>query len=365
MSASDLPRISVIVPVHDSRGTVQRCLESLERQTDPDFEVVVVDDRSTDGSVEIAKGICDRAGFRLVALEVNKGQAVARNEGVRVATGPILAFVDSDVAVPEDWLARYRRLLGAHADVDVICSGYVVSAGDPIPALFASHEAFFRRLSLPSLELRSFTTANCVMRRDVFDEAGGCPEYYVGKGRDQRQRKAVAVNEDSELGYLVSAAGHRILWTHDNRVRHFFRDTWGGYLRAQLASARYGVLSVFRFPGMLWTDDLYSGEKVAPQLAAVALMLLSLPAAFLGMPGLVAVGLVEASGLLFFALVHRRFFAYLGDEMRDYGHFRIYLWMVLTRVVWLWGAALGVRDGLLMLWNHGRGRRWQGGAVAR
>lgn len=114
------PRISVIVPVHNAHRTLAQCLESLERQTDPGYEVIVGDDQSTDDSREIAKSISERAGFRLVELAVNKGQAVARNEGAKVATGEILAFVDANVVVPDDWLVRYRRLLDELCDVPAL-----------------------------------------------------------------------------------------------------------------------------------------------------------------------------------------------------------------------------------------------------
>lgn len=359
MDTALLPRISVIVPVYNASRTLEQCLESLEQQTDTNYEIVVVDDCSTDGSLEIAEKTCERAGFTLVTLTANKGQAVARNEGARVSKGEILVFVDSDVTVPEDWLAKYRQLLDTHAGTDVICSGYVVSHGDPAPALFASHEAFFRRLSLPSLDLRSLTSANCVMYRSVFEEAGGFPEYYIDAMQDHSGQKAAATNEDSELGFLISENGRKILWTHDNYIGHHFRDSWRGYLKQQLASSRSGTLSVFKFPKMAFTKDLYSGEKILPQLAVMVLMLLSFAGLFLGREGLLAAGLVQVCGLLFFALYHRRFFRHLGsDGMEGYARFRIFFWMIVTRLVWVYGVTLGLKDGCLMRWNHHRKKRF-------
>ena len=352
MDLSPQPLISVIVPFYNARATLQLCLESLERQTDPQFQVIAVDDCSTDDSWQIARPICDRAGFRLLRLPFNKGQAVARNAGAQVAEGEILAFMDADVVAPEHWLARYRTLILAQESPDVICSGYDVCAEDPPAALFASHEAFYRRLNLRSLRLRTMTAANCVMHRRVFDDVGEFPEYYVDPGGDTAQQKAASTNEDSELGFLIAEQGREVRWTHDNRVRHYFPDTWRGYLALQRAYARAGVLSVFRFPKMLFVDDLYSSERIAPQLAVALLLLVSPLAVLLGVEGLWAAAFVLVGCLLFLWAYHFRFFRYLGPQgMGGYRRWRVFLWMSAARVVWLFGVALGVRDGLKMCWK--------------
>ncbi len=345
---AQIPKISVIVPVYNSARTLEICLASLARLADANHEVLVVDDGSTDGSVALAQSLCESAGFTFLSLPCNKGQAVARNHGARRATGTLLAFVDADVTVPETWLTKYRELLAAHADVQVICSGYVVSTGDAPPALFASHEAFFRRLTLPSLHLRTTTSANCIMDRRVFEEVGGYPEYYLDPRADPATQKAAAINEDSELGFLIAEQGHKILWSHENYVRHHFRDSWRAYLRQQFGGARAGVVSVFQFPKILITKDLYAGEPILPQLAVIAAMLAAPLLLPLGLPGLAAAGAIELSGLLFFATFHARFFRYLGDGMGNYGRLRVFLWMLLARVVWLCGVVLGLRDGCRM-----------------
>lgn len=163
---------------------------------------------------------------------------------------------------------------------------------------------------------------------------------------------------------MIVERGREIWWTHDNHVRNFFRDTWRGYLAQQRALSWASVLSVFRFPKMLLTKDLYSGEPIVPQLAVMLLMLLS-PVGLLlcGWEGLWAMLLVLAGGLLFFALCHLRFFRYLGPQgMASYGRHRVFCWMVVTRIVWVYGVAQGIWDGIRMRWSHWRwGRSLIGG----
>jgi glycosyltransferase involved in cell wall biosynthesis len=106
-------RVSVIVPAHDEERWIGECLDSLARQTHPDFEVIVVDDSSTDRTAEIARA----KGVRVLGVE-RAGAGGARNEGARVATGEILAFLDADEIFYPDFLERLVEPLadpGVHA----------------------------------------------------------------------------------------------------------------------------------------------------------------------------------------------------------------------------------------------------------
>jgi CDP-glycerol glycerophosphotransferase len=108
-----MPRISVVVPVYNVERYLAECLRSLRAQTVRDFEVVMVDDGSTDGSAAIAEDFAERdPRFRLVTQE-NHGLGYARNTGVAHAGGELLAFADSDDVVPSDAYERLARSLDA------------------------------------------------------------------------------------------------------------------------------------------------------------------------------------------------------------------------------------------------------------
>ena len=95
----NFPKISVIIPVYNAEKYFPVCLESLLIQTFTDFEVIVVDDCSTDNSVAIAENYLERFGERLkiFSLEENTGSgAIPRNVGLEVASGKYIFFVDSD-----------------------------------------------------------------------------------------------------------------------------------------------------------------------------------------------------------------------------------------------------------------------------
>ncbi len=92
-----MAKISVIVPIYNTESFLERCLISLKNQTEHDIEFLLVDDASTDRSLEIMEFYHDRdARFKIISLKENSGVSIARNQGLDMATGKYIGFVDSD-----------------------------------------------------------------------------------------------------------------------------------------------------------------------------------------------------------------------------------------------------------------------------
>src|SRR3989338_9017223 len=100
------PKISVIVPVYNGERYLDRCLASIFDSDYKNFEVIVVNDASTDRSLELAK----KFACRVIDLEKNSGVAYARNRGADAAQGNILAFFDSDIVIEKNPLSRFARV---------------------------------------------------------------------------------------------------------------------------------------------------------------------------------------------------------------------------------------------------------------
>ena len=116
--------ISVIVPVYNVETYLEECLDSIQNQTYTDFEVLLVNDGSTDGSQAICEHYCQTdKRFRLMN-QTNQGQSVARNNGVTASTGEFIAFVDSDDII----LSNYLEILMQHMgeEVDIVESQFTV-----------------------------------------------------------------------------------------------------------------------------------------------------------------------------------------------------------------------------------------------
>lgn len=127
-------KVSVIIPVYNAEKYVVYTVESALRQTLSGIEVILVDDKSTDGSLQLLR---DRFGenerVRIIALPENGGVSAARNRGIREASGEYLAFLDSDDAMCPDMLEKMYAAAKAH-DADVLhTTGCLLPAVFPVP----------------------------------------------------------------------------------------------------------------------------------------------------------------------------------------------------------------------------------------
>lgn len=126
---SDAPLVSVIIPVHNRAGLIERAVRSVLIQSMEDLEVIVVDDASADGTADVVRGIADRR-THVIELHQNRGPGGARNEGLEHARGRYVAFLDSD----DEWLptklaAQLARL--AEDDAAAVCyCPYLIGLGD-------------------------------------------------------------------------------------------------------------------------------------------------------------------------------------------------------------------------------------------
>lgn len=124
-----MPKISIIVPVYNVESYLRKCVDSILAQSFQDYELILVDDGSTDRSPVI----CDEYGATDKRIKVvhkkNGGLSDARNVGIRLATAPFLGFIDSDDYIAEDMYKQlYFDIIDGHADL-AICGIYDVYAG--------------------------------------------------------------------------------------------------------------------------------------------------------------------------------------------------------------------------------------------
>jgi len=128
------PRVSVIVPVFDMGRLLPEAIASIEAQGVADVEIVVVDDGSTDDTPEVIASLGDRV---VSVHQPNRGPAAARNAGLEVATGDVIAFLDADDLWPEHKLAQQLERLERDPELDVVLGRirYVALDGGELPDL--------------------------------------------------------------------------------------------------------------------------------------------------------------------------------------------------------------------------------------
>lgn len=121
---TDKPFISVVIPLYNKEKSIAQSLKSVLDQTYTNFEIVVVDDGSTDKSVEVVKNIGDER-IQLLS-QPNAGPSKARNTGVKNSKGDWIVFLDADDELLPEALSIFTEIIVEHQDVDIIdCNRYV------------------------------------------------------------------------------------------------------------------------------------------------------------------------------------------------------------------------------------------------
>ncbi|HEY4433327.1 MAG TPA: glycosyltransferase family A protein, partial [Candidatus Cybelea sp.] len=127
-----MPLVSVVVPLYNKARYVMRALQSVATQNVEDFEVIIVDDGSTDGGDEIAAGMPDPR-FRLLR-QANAGPGSARNRGLQEASGEFVGFLDADDRWLPHFLSENVAILERHPRAAAVCCGWREDPGGTFPS---------------------------------------------------------------------------------------------------------------------------------------------------------------------------------------------------------------------------------------
>jgi glycosyltransferase involved in cell wall biosynthesis len=222
--------VSVVVPTRDRPDRLARCLAALDRQTQPDLEIVVVDDASRDADAVLA-AVTAVSRARLVRGE-GRGPAAARNAGWRAAYAPVVCFTDDDCEPVAGWAeALTARVRAGHA-----AAAGPTRNGRPGNVLAAAAQAIATHLAEATMDpatgrMRFAPTSNLactaeVLHRVPFDE-----------------RYPLAAGEDRDWCARLLAAGHDLVFEPGARVDHHQELSPSGFWRQQV---RYGR-GAFRF----------------------------------------------------------------------------------------------------------------------
>lgn len=128
------PEISVIIPLYNKEESIERTINGLLRQTFCDFEIVIVDDGSTDGSLGIVSGIKDKR-IKIVS-QSNAGPGAARNTGVRNAGADWIVFLDADDELLDDALEFFYDMIRKYPDMDILDSNKYCRRGEILTPMY-------------------------------------------------------------------------------------------------------------------------------------------------------------------------------------------------------------------------------------
>jgi len=208
------PSLTLVIPVHNGEATLPRCLDAVDRSTLESFEVIVVNDGSTDGT----GGILEQRPVKVLRHERARGAAVARNAGAAEAKGDIVCFLDSDILIAPDTLAEVVRSFEV-PEVDGVVG---MLAEETEARNFSSQyeNLYMHFMYLHHTEdMDIFYTSLAAVRRDVFEASGGFAVAYAGAGI-----------EDMELGQRMVTQGRKLILNKKLQVVHLKRFRLGQLL---------------------------------------------------------------------------------------------------------------------------------------
>ncbi len=214
------PSVSVVVPAFNSEETIVSTVESLLTQRYQPCEVIIIDDGSTDQTAIRLRALSDRIKYR---RQPNAGPAAARNAGIRLSSGELIAFTDSDCLPDEDWLGS---LVAGFTDAQVGGVGGIVRGGRET---IVSEYVDMIRLLDPGFEdgrIPYLITANAAFRRDVLFDAGLFDERFRKPG-----------GEEPDLCRRIRDLGYEFRLAEGALVRHRHRQSVRSLLRT---IANYG-----------------------------------------------------------------------------------------------------------------------------
>lgn len=232
-------RVSIVIPVYNEEDTLDACLQAIARQTTPPFEVLVVDNNSTDNTALVAQ----RYSFVRLLTEKRQGVIHARNRGFNAARGDIIGRIDADSRVAPDWVAQLQEVF---ADGEMDCVSGVVRYHSLSFASQANRiDLHLRRYMAHQLQDEvAMQGANMALRRGLWTKirANMC--------------ESGGLHEDFDIGIHALEFGARLSFDERLRATVSFRQTSGGFRQFR----RYVLLA----PSTYRTHHLRSYKRMYP-----------------------------------------------------------------------------------------------------
>jgi O-antigen biosynthesis protein len=215
---SSWPGISVVVCSYNGSRTIRDCLAALRRLDYPDFEVIVVDDGSTDGTAAIARSY----GFEVISTE-NRGLSSARNTGMAAARGEIVAYIDDDAYPDTDWLTFIAATLTTTTHVGAGGPNLPPPGDGPIADCVANAPGGPVHVLLSDRDAEHIPGCNMAFRKSALQAIGGFDPQFRTAGDDVDVCWRL-----QERGWTIGFSPAALVWHHRrNSVRAYWKQQEG------------------------------------------------------------------------------------------------------------------------------------------
>ncbi|HXV59739.1 MAG TPA: glycosyltransferase, partial [Vicinamibacteria bacterium] len=225
------PRISVVVCSYNGGRTIRECCEGLRKLDYPNFEVIVIDDGSTDATAAIAR----EYGFFVISTE-NRGLSKARNTGLELATGEIVAYIDDDAYPDPHWLTYLAETFSTTSHVGVGGPNITPLDDGPVAQCVANSPGNPTHVLLTDEEAEHLPGCNMAFRREALAAIGGFDPYFRVAG------------DDVDVCWRLRDRGWTLGFSPSAMVWHHRRGSVRAYLKQQRGYGRAEGLLERKWP---------------------------------------------------------------------------------------------------------------------
>lgn len=208
------PTVSIVVPVYNADATIERCVCSLIEQTYPSIEIILVNDGSSDNSLNHCKSLQQQDSRIHVITQTNQGLSAARNTGTRSAHGDFISFVDSDDYVDNTFIDDLVKAITSYPNLDIAVGG------------FKTNNPLFRSVEVPST--KSIETGHNYLSRAFLD-----PHIYDTVAWTKLYRRELCqkypfpigkIHEDEFTYFLFLGASRRVITVPQAHYHYMFNN---------------------------------------------------------------------------------------------------------------------------------------------
>ncbi|MEM7334022.1 MAG: glycosyltransferase family 2 protein [Chloroflexota bacterium] len=300
--------VSIVIPVHNAQSHLPHCLNAIQQTHYPNWECILVDDGSTDNSVDI---IQQHDKLQLIATDSQSGPALARNLGAQKAAGELLLFIDADVMVQPGTVGHAVATMQANPQLAACFGSYDDNPSEQnLLSQYRNLQHHYVHQTSEN-DASTFWSGCGMIRAHIFEELGGFNTLTPG-------RPSI---EDIELGQRLKQAGYSIQLEKLLLVKHLKHWTLGTVLQTDIRDRAWPWTRLIVQEGNIPNDlNLQISQRLSTLalFAGVLLLLLGVLQPYIWL------GLFPIMGILFW--LNRPFYTFL-QEKRGVGF--------LLRAVWI------------------------------
>ncbi len=269
--------ISAVITAYNKQITIAKTLYSLLSQPAEFKEIIVIDDGSTDNSAEIIKEFADKHKNIKYIFQSNQGVSRSSNAGLSMVNTNLVALLDGDVSLDENWLSK---LIPYFENEEIGAVSGLTKTMNPknLWAALAGYNVEYRQSKIKGEFVDHLSTTNVVYRKPVLDKIGLFdPGFRYG--------------QDNEMSYRIIMAGYKLILSKKTFCLHFWPESFVAFMKQRMHGALARAMLIKKYPKRL-TGDKVSSLRYFLELPLGLIFLLSLIGVLFYSDFLIVVGLV-------------------------------------------------------------------------